>query len=162
MMTDKQLAVFSTMTADVDYTFWDTSRVNIGQNQVVERILRINGKANLANKSLITPRGAVTRITDAEHDLLQSNPVFQAHLRNGFVTVEDYRADLNDVVSGMVPRDASAPMEMGDFDEKSPQPLVSQKQAEEQAEQPTSATVKAPSATTAKRRNTSRKTQTKE
>lgn len=156
-----QLAIYSTMTADVDYTFWDSSRVQIGQQLITERVLRINGKANLATKTLLTPRGAVTMITQEELDLLNSNPVFVQHLKNGFVAVEAYTPDVDSVVAGLVPRDNSAPLEIGDFDETSPQPLVSQQQAEAKAELPTSATVAAPVTGKSKRKNTSRATQTK-
>lgn len=158
----KQLAVYSTLTADVDYTFWDTSRVAIGQQLATERTLRINGKANLATKTLLTPRGAVTMVTQEEADLLNSNAIFVQHLKNGFVTIDAYTENMDAIISDLVPRDNSAPLEIGDIDEDSPQPLVAEQQAAAKAEVKTSATVEVAKATTGKRKNTSRATTKKD
>lgn len=69
----------------------------------------INGKANVANKNVITPLGVVTRITDAQLDECKSYPVFQLHMDNGFLSVEKYKEDADLVASDMTGRDASAP-----------------------------------------------------
>ena len=69
----------------------------------------INGKANVANKNVITPLGVVTRITSAQLDECKSYPVFQLHLDNGYLTVEKHKEDADLVASDMTGRDASAP-----------------------------------------------------
>lgn len=69
----------------------------------------INGKANVANKNVITPLGVVTRITDAQLEECKSYPVFHKHKENGFLTVEKYKEDADLVASDMTGRDASAP-----------------------------------------------------
>lgn len=69
----------------------------------------INGKANVANKNVITPLGVVTRITSAQLDEAKTFPVFQLHMDNGYLTVEKYKEDADLVASDMTGRDASAP-----------------------------------------------------
>lgn len=147
-------SVYCTLTTDVEYTFWGTSQE--GQALTPARMIRINGKANLPNKTLLTPRGAVTAVTDEEIDALNGHPVFQMHKRNGFVTIEKRGQDIDKVVSDMVPRDESSPLEPGDFDESMPQPTISQQQAEER-EQPEESASRTPGAgTKMKRANTTR------
>lgn len=69
----------------------------------------IRGKANVANKNIITPLGVATKIDDAQLSVLQGNHVFQLHESNGFVTVEKFKEDPDLVASNMTGRDASAP-----------------------------------------------------
>jgi hypothetical protein len=69
----------------------------------------ISGKANVANKNLITPLGVMTRITSAQLEECDSFPVFQLHKENGFITVEKYKEDPDLVASDMTGRDNSAP-----------------------------------------------------
>ncbi len=89
--------VYSTISADVDYTC---------ENDVV---IRIAGKANVANRNIITPRGMVTKVTDEQLAELKKNHVFQLHLENGFLTIEKSKADRDKVASDMTGRDKSAP-----------------------------------------------------
>lgn len=111
-----QHSVYSTMSTDVNYTFYskpdETSGVVTATNMIV-----IAGKANVADKRFITPRGAVTPLSDESLAMLMGNPVFMQHLKNGFVAVEKRGADIDKVVSDLVPRDESAPLEPGDFEE---------------------------------------------
>lgn len=89
--------VYSTISADVDYAVDD------------EKIIRIAGKANVANRNIITPRGVVTQVTDEQVAALKKNHVFQLHLENGFLTIEKSKADPEKVASDMTGRDKSAP-----------------------------------------------------
>jgi len=57
------------------------------------RSVLIAGKANVADKRLITPRGKATAITEDEFALLQENIVFAAHSRNGFVSAAHHKED---------------------------------------------------------------------
>lgn len=149
-------SVYCTISSDVEYTFWGTSQE--GQALTPVRMIRINGKANLPNKTLLTPRGAVTAVTDEEIDALNAHPVFQQHKRNGFVTIEKRGTDVDKVVSDMVPRDEASPLEPGDFDENMPTPIISQQQAEGRDEEDQPAT-RIPGQTGRKTRsNTSRAT----
>ena len=77
--------ITSKMAAPVTYAFYSRGANKI--NVVVDSIT-INGGANVINKrSLETPQGVVTEISDDKLDKLKSHPVFQKHLRNGAVAI---------------------------------------------------------------------------
>lgn len=155
-MTQK-LAIFSTLSSDVDFEIYSKD-VPDGALPQVARTLRINGKANLATKTFLTPRGAVTRVTPEELELLESHPVFIRQRKNGFLSVEAASADIDKVVSDMVPRDNSAPLEPGDLDDNGPTQIISAQQAAAAEEERTSATVETKTTGVKRRRNTSRAT----
>lgn len=69
----------------------------------------INGKANIANKHIMTPLGVATRVTSAQLDEAKTFPVFQLHMDNGYLTVEKFKEDADKVASNMQGRDNSAP-----------------------------------------------------
>lgn len=149
--------VFSTMTSDVDFTFFQPQQSE-GQAQTIDYVIRINGKANLANKVLITPRGATTAINEAEAEMLANHPVFARMRSNGFLVIERRGVELSDVVGDMVPRDESSPLEPVDFAdlEINPMKLVSQQQEEADAAEPKPATIKAGATKRRTRANTSK------
>lgn len=57
------------------------------------RSVLIAGKANVANRQLVTPKGMATAISEDEFNLLQENIVFKAHAKNGFVAASHDRVD---------------------------------------------------------------------
>ncbi|MBP3933130.1 MAG: hypothetical protein J6D44_04575 [Pseudomonas sp.] len=69
----------------------------------------IAGKANVANKNIVTPLGMATKVDDSALSVLESSHVFRLHKENGFITVEKYKEDADLVASDMTGRDASAP-----------------------------------------------------
>ncbi|BFI62752.1 hypothetical protein KD5_25020 [Yersinia pseudotuberculosis] len=111
--------VFSTISTDVKYTFYGQSANDM---PAIEHTITIKGGANVATKNLITPKGVMTPVEDAEVDMLNTHPVFLRHKKNGFVHVEAKPAAADDVASDMEPRDESAPLIDDDFtgDEKPP------------------------------------------
>lgn len=68
----------------------------------------IAGRANVANKNLITVRGVVTSVTDDELNQLRKNMVFKAHLDNGFLEIGSVKTDPEKVAENMKPKDAAA------------------------------------------------------
>lgn len=79
--------ITSKMATDVNYTFY-TKGPN-GINVVTDEIT-INGGADVINKrTLITPEGMITEISDDKLEKLKSHPVFQQHIQNGFIVVVD-------------------------------------------------------------------------
>lgn len=88
--------IYSTLSADVNYTIGD-------------RKFAVAGKANVANRNIITPRGMVTKATAEEVAELKKNRIFALHLKNGFLTIEDRQHDVEKVASSMEARDKSAP-----------------------------------------------------
>ncbi len=57
------------------------------------RSVLVAGKANVANKQLVTPKGMATAISEDEFNLLQENIVFKAHAKNGFVSASHDKQD---------------------------------------------------------------------
>lgn len=105
--------IYSTLTSDQLYTNYGRS-VN-GVPQPLSQIL-IKGGANLMTKSLVTPMGVVTEVTDADLVELKKNEVFKLHMQNGFITVQDMKKDIEVVVSEMDGKDQSAPITPDDDD----------------------------------------------
>lgn len=76
-----RIYIYSTLSNDQRYQLKDG------------RSVLIAGKANVANKQLVTPKGMVTSISEDEFNLLQENIVFKAHAKNGFVSGSHGRED---------------------------------------------------------------------
>lgn len=106
--------VYSTLSCPQRYVKWTEAAP--GSVPREERAILIQGGANVANRNLITPRGVVTEITDEEYALLKQNPLFNTHVTNGHIAVEERKADVDKVVSGMESRSPDAPLTPGDFD----------------------------------------------
>jgi hypothetical protein len=115
--------VYSTLTSDQIYTKWSTPAD--GSIPEVEHEVNIKGGANLSDKHFVTPRGVVTRITDADYeylvgkgleDMFSGNSVFKKHVKNGFITVRKDSVDPEiAVAAGMKQKDQSAPVTPNDF-----------------------------------------------
>lgn len=117
----KKHYVFSTLAADVSYTgYAKQENDNVPQ---VQMAVVVKGGAGVANKrTLITPRGVVTEVTEEEAIFLAGHPVFQIHLKNGFVQISDAKADGDDAAADMTGRDESAPLVDEDFSDNDAQP----------------------------------------
>lgn len=107
--------VFSTMTAAVTYTQWKQSP---GGLSIAGAQVTIKGGANVADRrTILTPRGIGTQVTDDELEFLKQDPTFLMHEKNGFITVDSV-ADIRDAdlaASNMEGRDDSAPDVEQDF-----------------------------------------------
>lgn len=73
-------------------------------------VVEINGGANLATRrTLDTPRGVVTEITEEQYAALKSDSLsFGNHIENGFVTADTKKADANKVAGNLAGKDKSA------------------------------------------------------
>jgi hypothetical protein len=105
--------IYSTLSCPQRYVKW--AEAVAGNVPREERAVLIQGGANVADTNLITPRGVVTEIKDEEYELLKQNELFATHVKNGYITVEDRKADVDKVVSGMEARSPDAPLTPGDF-----------------------------------------------
>ena len=76
--------ITSTMSAGVKYAVY--GKTAGGLPKVVKEI-EVKGGANVTDKTLYTPTGVVTKVTDEEMELLKNHPVFQMHQKAGFVKV---------------------------------------------------------------------------
>ncbi len=113
--------VFSTLTASHDFPQWESKRGN-DQLPRAKGMIRILGGANLPAKTMVTPRGVMTPITDAQYEILQANPAFQRFVKRGFMTVEDRPHDADEVAENMTSKDGSAPSTAEDFENKGQKP----------------------------------------
>lgn len=109
--------IYSTITASTNYSKYRPSGPNAG-SAVIERSVVIHGGANMAPQRdsktqvvLMTPRGAVTRVSDEELSFLESVEAFRRHRDRGFLVVESKSQSIDKVVdAGMCPQDKSAPL----------------------------------------------------
>ena len=77
--------ITSKMAASVTYAFYTrgANKINVVTDEIT-----INGGADVINKkTLQTPNGVVTELTDDQLDRLKSHPVFKMHLENGSVAI---------------------------------------------------------------------------
>ena len=77
--------ITSRLATSVNYTFYTKGANNIN---VVTDTITVKGGADVINKkSLETPQGVVTELTDEQIDKLKSHPVFKQHLEGGYVAI---------------------------------------------------------------------------
>lgn len=78
-------------------------------NNVCERIF-IKGGADVINKkTLDTPNGVVTEVTNEQLDILKQNADFNRHLENGFVSIIENKIseDKTEEKAAIMPKDNS-------------------------------------------------------
>ncbi|MDR2093021.1 MAG: hypothetical protein LBP58_06880 [Azoarcus sp.] len=98
--------VYSTLTAPQEYAGWGKGNNDIPR---IRKAVRINGGANLATKQLITPRGAVTEVSEEDAEFLRQHPVFKIHAKNGFVLIENRNQYEERTLASLEQRDPSSP-----------------------------------------------------
>jgi hypothetical protein len=98
--------VYSTLSCDQGYAIYDKGADG---TPILNRVIHINGKANITNKVLQTPRGVVTEVSDADLETLNSNYHFNEHVKLGFITFEAKQFDADQVAKDMTKQDKSAP-----------------------------------------------------
>ena len=97
--------IHSTLTAPQNYAVYAEN--TDGTCQKV-RDIHINGGHGLTNIHGILLQGAVTEVDDETLDLLEKDPTFNVHKRNGFIRVSKSN-NVDKVISDMAQRDGSAP-----------------------------------------------------
>lgn len=126
-MAKGKFFVFSTLAADVVYRSFAASG---GDVPVADQGVLIKGGAGVADKRLETPAGVMTSVDADQLALLEADPVFQMHKKNGYITITDSPSDPEAVASDMESRDASAQLQDGDYEapadgKELPKPSVS-------------------------------------
>lgn len=105
--------IFSTLTCGQDYAEWEDGG---GDLKTIKRKVTVRGGANVANKkTLVTPLGVPTEVSEDDLAFLKAHPEFQRHLKGGFVTISSKNHDPEKVVSDMKGPDESAPLTPADF-----------------------------------------------
>lgn len=106
--------IYSTLSCDQRYVKW--SDAPAGGTPREERSILISGGANVANKNIITPQGVVTEVSEADLALLNENTLFQTHVKNGHITVQQKEVQVEKAVADMEKRDESAPLTPQDYE----------------------------------------------
>ncbi len=120
--------IYSTISNDVKYCIYSEKPEDLRKDLSVPiHEFLINGKANIANKHLITPRGVMTKISDDDFSILKENATFQRHVKNGFIAFEKKEFAIDRVIKDMKPKDNSAPITPAFYEGKGstvPKPVV--------------------------------------
>lgn len=109
--------IYSTMTAGVNYSFYEKRG---GDSVVRNHVISIKGGAGLATKHLVTPLGVPTVISDEDYELLKKHPLFKEQQAKGFIKLDD-KKEVEAAVADMKLRDGSAPLVPQDIPEDGPQ-----------------------------------------
>lgn len=113
--------VHSTASQNMVYPIYAEGKQN--QAQVLKKIT-IRGRANVADSAtLITPRGAVTEVSDEDLALLKRSAAFQRHVAHGFMKVLG-ESELN--TTDMKKRDGSAQIQDEEYAEGTDERLQGQ------------------------------------
>lgn len=108
--------IYSTLSADQDYALYRKEQDPHSLPAPI-RTIRVNGKANVMDdKTFLTPRGALTKVSDEELKILQQIPAFNEHLKAGYLTVEKSEADPDRVSEDMTGKDKGAQLTESDFE----------------------------------------------
>ncbi|QIA76171.1 hypothetical protein [Rodentibacter caecimuris] len=111
--------VFSTLTCDNRYVSYAETGADI---KVPERGVLIKGGTGIMNDRFITPLGMATEVTKEELELLEKNQIFQLHKENGYIVVQDKKADVEKVAGDMKGNDGSAPLTPSSYKSKRNKP----------------------------------------
>lgn len=117
--------VISTLTDSVDYTKFHQPEGG-GTPEAINTVT-IKGGANLAQKRLVllgegsTKAGIETEVTEEQLAFLKEHPLFQTHVKNGFIeVVQSGKAKADTVAKDMAVDKASAQLTDADIDPKNP------------------------------------------
>lgn len=94
--------VYSTLTNSQNYA------VDGGKKVFIQGGANTPG-ARMPDGVFVTSRGAVTKITAEQYAALKANVVFQLHEKNGYLSFENSKQDVEKVTADMKGRDESAP-----------------------------------------------------
>jgi len=107
--------VYSTATNDIAYTEYHDAASD-GALRPVKRKMIIRGGAGLPNRrTLLTPYGHGTEVTEEGLEWLLTIPAFQRHMKAGFIKHFGAKKDANKVAADMSQRDGSAPLVPNDY-----------------------------------------------
>ena len=99
---------------------------------IKERIITVKGNANvISNKTLVTPRGAITSVSDEDLEILTKNASFNRMVANGYIVVHN---DKKLHVEDLKDKDDSAQLNKKFFSDKGMNIPVSSKSADIESE----------------------------
>ena len=104
--------IASKMAANVNYAIYTKGQNGIN---VVKQVITINGGADVMDKkTLITPEGVVTVLSDEDFSKLQNNPIFVRHMERGVLKVCSNERNAQNV-SKELTKDTSAQLTPKDY-----------------------------------------------
>ena len=115
--------IFSTLTNDQVYANYKLPVGSRQQRLVAEKInskngIFIEGGANLrkiADRSIVTPKGVMTKVSQDEYKYLCRCAGFVDHFEGGYIAIEAKEHKATDVAKNMKAKDKSAQKTKGDF-----------------------------------------------
>ena len=109
--------IYSTLSANKNFGIRTVSK---GGVSIKKGAVCIKGGANIADKrTLITPKGVLTTISDAEYEAIKDLPTFKRQVEKGFLKVETKSTDAEKVAKNMTAKDAAAQKTKEDLKKKS-------------------------------------------
>lgn len=114
--------VFSTLSTGTTYVEYHPRAEN--DLPRAKKKFPIRGGANVITKGLITPLGVMTPVTDEDYEILKTIPLFQMHMKKGFIRVEDAAYHPERVAADMSGRAEDAQMVEADLDPDSKAPKL--------------------------------------
>ena len=107
--------VYSTITNSTFYTQY--RKTNANALGVIEKKVLIKGGHGVAvPKTIMTPWGVPTEVSDADLEFLLQNEAFQRHMKAGFITVDKKEVKAEKKAVDMNLKDGSQPLTPKDFD----------------------------------------------
>lgn len=99
---------------------------NANGSLIITKEIYINGGANVINKkTLITPRGVITQLSDEDFKLLVETKWYKRMHERGYICpCETLTDDENPQKKGLKAKDKSAQMDEKDYEEKSDAKIV--------------------------------------
>lgn len=118
--------IFSTLATDMRYTGWKDGGADLPS---IEHSVFVKGGAGVANNRIITPLGVMTEVSDDDYEWLvaSKNYVFERHVENGFIIVQDKSADADNVAADMQRGDPSKPLTDDDYTNEAVKPANAKK-----------------------------------
>ena len=110
--TGKSFHVYSKLASSVNYTEWVKGGADVPTKG---RVVHIAGGANVITKSLITPLGVHTEISEDDANFLRNDEHFKKHEKEGFISIQERYVDVEKIVVDMGENvDKSAPLTKAD------------------------------------------------
>ena len=103
--------VYSTATSANEYAEW----VKNGDQQTIQRIVRVEGGHGVMNKNFLTPLGVATEVSEDDLQFLLNHDQFKIHMKNGFMSVDKKKVETEKAVANMKLKDGSAPVTPADY-----------------------------------------------
>tara|TARA_R110002020_G_scaffold145837_2_gene320119 strand:- start:529 stop:942 length:414 start_codon:yes stop_codon:yes gene_type:complete len=100
------------------YTAYPGAKEGSSDPSIKERVIYINGGANVIDHAFQTPKGVCTIVSDDDLKELEKSHSFKKWQSNGFITVEKTKADADDVAKDLTAKDKSAQITDGDHEKR--------------------------------------------